>query len=108
MTISLDRLTLAPADHRWSRAQLNLIAAGRRLYREESVIVQQTSGRNWVVVDARAPEDGRSLLGLIDRRNDEYEVTQIKGGFSRHAFGTLHEAIDQLADTIPFSEILAR
>lgn len=98
MTLSLDRPTNTPDSEGWSAEQITLVKAGRRLYAEESILVQQTSKSSWIVRDRRVLDGGRSLLGCIEKHGDGYEVMRVGDGFQWHTLDTLDGAIQNLTE----------
>jgi hypothetical protein len=98
LTLSLELPTHIPVADLWSPAQAALVAAGRRLYAEESFLVQQTARNSWIVRDSRVRDGGRSLLGCIDMRGELYEVMRVGDGFQWHTLSTLQEAVQNLTE----------
>jgi hypothetical protein len=103
VTLSLEQPPRTPVTERWSAEQWSaeqfaLVAAGRRLYAEESFLVQQTSTSSWIVRDRRVRDGGRSLLGCIEMRGEVYEVMRVGDGFQWHTLSTLQEAVQNLTE----------
>jgi hypothetical protein len=63
----------------------------------DSILVQQTSRKSWVVRHAPVPDRTGSLIGCVEERDGLYEVMRINDGFQLHNFMTLDEAIENLA-----------
>lgn len=62
---------------------------------EENVLVEPISTSQWRVLDTRLSEhDARSLLGYIEKKTDQFVVTQLTHGFSWFCFDSLREATD--------------
>jgi hypothetical protein len=63
----------------------------------DSILVQQTSRKSWVVRHAPVPDCAGSLIGCVEERDGFYEVMRINDGFQWHNFMTLDDAIQNLA-----------
>lgn len=64
---------------------------------DDSILVQQTSGKSWVVRHGPVPDRASSLLGCVEERDGVYEVMRISDGFRWHIFTTFDDAIENLA-----------
>lgn len=66
-------------------------------HNDDSILVQQTSRKSWVVRHTPAPDCVGSLIGCVKERDGLYEVMRINDGFQWYNFMTLDNAIRNLA-----------
>jgi len=70
------------------------------------LIVQPLSPTSWRVYDSRLPKDDiRRLLGFIEEKPDNFEVTQLDRGFAWFSFETLVDAIDHFTHERPVESL---
>ena len=63
---------------------------------DNDILVERTSGKSWLVRQARAQGRAERLLGCIEEREGVYEVMRVNDGFEWRIFMSLDDAIGDL------------